>query len=197
MTASLKTSSREGSRYVFSAVDSSEAFGSLFIRVGLQVVGCLCPKGFNGMFCGNASDACQGKPCFRGVKCQRASEPDQFTCGECPNNTFSEGKQGYKCFEEGLWLHSDFCFCADALAGLKMNEPLFLCLDVCSPPFPFPCHKDASCQSTRRNYMCTCKPGFTGDGRNCTGTSKSSARTTDAPTDPATRSSVGLCCRYR
>ncbi|XP_055358339.1 mucin-like protein isoform X2 [Betta splendens] len=105
-----------------------------------QVVGCLCPKGFSGVFCGNVTDACLGKPCFRGVKCQGAADPDQFICGECPNNTFSEGKQGYKCFEE----------------------------DLCSPPFPFPCHKDATCQSVKRTYNCTCKPGFTGDGRNCT-----------------------------
>ncbi|KAG7229887.1 hypothetical protein INR49_009604 [Caranx melampygus] len=105
-----------------------------------QVVACLCPKGFSGMFCGNASDACQGKPCYRGVTCQSKAEPDQFTCGECPDNTVSNGKQGYKCFEH----------------------------DMCNPPFPFPCHKDADCHSTKQNYTCTCKPGFTGDGYNCT-----------------------------
>lgn len=48
---------------------------------------------------------------------------------------------------------------------------LFLCFsDMCRPPFPFPCHKDAVCRSTKQNYTCTCKPGFTGDGHNCTGT---------------------------
>lgn len=41
--------------------------------------------------------------------------------------------------------------------------------DMCSPPFPFPCHKDASCYSTKQSYSCTCKPGFTGNGHNCTG----------------------------
>lgn len=45
----------------------------------------------------------------------------------------------------------------------------FLLSDMCSPPFPFPCHKDASCYSTKQSYSCTCKPGFTGNGHNCTG----------------------------
>ncbi|XP_069000233.1 neurogenic locus Notch protein [Embiotoca jacksoni] len=114
-----------------------------------QVVGCLCPKGFNGKFCGNTTDACRGKPCFRGVQCQSKPEPGQFTCGECPDNTVSEGKEGYKCFEH----------------------------DMCIPPFPFPCHKDARCQSTKFNYTCTCKPGFTGDGYNCTDTDECAALT--------------------
>ncbi|XP_058508285.1 mucin-like protein isoform X2 [Solea solea] len=104
-----------------------------------QVVGCLCPKGFSGKFCENTANICQGQPCFRGVKCQ-LTKPDQFTCGECPQNTVSIGKQGYKCFEH----------------------------DMCSPPYPFPCHKDAKCHSTKQNYTCTCKPGFTGNGFNCT-----------------------------
>ncbi|XP_056904232.1 neurogenic locus Notch protein-like [Takifugu flavidus] len=105
-----------------------------------QVVGCLCPEGFSGKFCGRAADVCRGQPCFRGVQCHSRSDPSQFTCGECPDNTVSEGKQGYKCFEH----------------------------DMCSPPFPFPCHTDATCRSTKQNYTCTCKPGFTGNGHNCT-----------------------------
>ncbi|XP_037829285.1 mucin-like protein isoform X3 [Kryptolebias marmoratus] len=106
-----------------------------------QVAGCLCPKGYSGTFCGNRTDACRGKPCFRGVQCQSGSAAGQFTCGACPNNTVSNGKEGYKCFNH----------------------------DMCSPPFPFPCHKDAECLSTKLNYTCMCKPGFTGNGQNCTG----------------------------
>ncbi|XP_037829284.1 fibrillin-3 isoform X2 [Kryptolebias marmoratus] len=105
-----------------------------------QVAGCLCPKGYSGTFCGNRTDACRGKPCFRGVQCQSGSAAGQFTCGACPNNTVSNGKEGYKCFNH----------------------------DMCSPPFPFPCHKDAECLSTKLNYTCMCKPGFTGNGQNCT-----------------------------
>ncbi|XP_034537476.1 mucin-like protein [Notolabrus celidotus] len=105
-----------------------------------QVVGCLCPGGFSGKFCGSSVNVCRGRPCFRGVQCQSGSEPGQFNCGECPGNTVSEKKQGYKCFEH----------------------------DMCIPPFSFPCHKDADCLSTKLNYTCTCKPGFIGDGKNCT-----------------------------
>ncbi|XP_028279854.1 mucin-like protein [Parambassis ranga] len=107
-----------------------------------QVVGCLCPKGFSGKFCGNTTNVCLGKPCFRGVSCQSRPQPDGFTCGECPDSTVSNRKEGYKCFER----------------------------DMCLPPFPFPCHKDAECRSTKNSYTCTCKPGFTGNGFNCTDT---------------------------
>lgn len=76
-----------------------------------------------------------------------------------------------------------------------------LCVsDMCNPPFPFPCHKDAICHSTKQNYTCTCKPGFTGNGQNCTG---------NEPLTPVNKSRfiemlkpypsvcVCLCCRYR
>lgn len=69
---------------------------------------------------------------------------------------------------------------------------------MCSPPFPFPCHKDAVCRSTKQNYTCTCKPGFTGDGHNCTGTD---AQRLDVNRDTITErssnlSSLCLCGRY-
>lgn len=73
----------------------------VFLWSTLQVVGCLCPKGFGGKFCENTTDVCRGKPCFPAVPCNSSSEPGQFTCGECPDNTFSNGKEGYKCFERG------------------------------------------------------------------------------------------------
>ncbi|XP_051936932.1 fibrillin-1 isoform X2 [Hippocampus zosterae] len=105
-----------------------------------QVLGCVCPKGFSGKFCGNIADPCKGKPCFRGVPCQLNLQSGTFNCGQCPNKTVSNGKQGYKCFEH----------------------------DLCLPPFTLPCHKDATCFSTKQNFTCTCKPGFFGDGFNCT-----------------------------
>ncbi|XP_077470036.1 mucin-like protein [Stigmatopora argus] len=105
-----------------------------------QVLGCLCPKGFSGKFCGNIADQCKGKPCFRGVRCQSDLPNGNFRCGNCPENTVSHGKEGYKCFKH----------------------------DMCMPPYTFPCHKDATCSSTKQNYTCTCKPGFWGNGLNCT-----------------------------
>ncbi|XP_062852425.1 neurogenic locus notch homolog protein 1-like [Trichomycterus rosablanca] len=105
-----------------------------------QVVGCLCPPGFSGRYCGNRTDVCKGKPCFAGVNCISQKEANSFSCGECPHPTVSGDKQGYKCFEN----------------------------DFCLPPFSFPCHESAECYSTGYNYTCTCKPGFTGDGYECT-----------------------------
>ena len=32
------------------------------------------------------------------------------------------------------------------------------------------CHVSATCNNTHGSYVCTCKPGYTGDGQNCTGT---------------------------
>ena len=32
------------------------------------------------------------------------------------------------------------------------------------------CHNEAACNNTRGSYVCTCKLGYIGDGRNCTGT---------------------------
>ena len=31
------------------------------------------------------------------------------------------------------------------------------------------CHVNALCKNTHGSHVCTCKPGYTGDGRNCTG----------------------------
>lgn len=31
------------------------------------------------------------------------------------------------------------------------------------------CHANADCVNTQGLYNCTCKPGYTGDGHNCTG----------------------------
>ena len=77
-----------------------------------QVVGCLCPKGFSGKFCGNTTDVCKGKPCFPGVQCQSQGEPDQFTCGECPSPTIYGDKQGYKCFENGWYTLDNKVVCS-------------------------------------------------------------------------------------
>ena len=32
------------------------------------------------------------------------------------------------------------------------------------------CHVNATCNNTHGSHVCTCKPGYTGDGHNCTGT---------------------------
>ena len=46
-----------------------------------------------------------------------------------------------------------------------------LCTDIdeCRT-HPGKCHVNAICNNTHRSHVCTCKPGYTGDGHNCTGT---------------------------
>ena len=38
------------------------------------------------------------------------------------------------------------------------------------------CSSDAFCINTHESFNCTCKPGFTGDGKNCTGSILSGQR---------------------
>ena len=42
-------------------------------------------------------------------------------------------------------------------------------IDECGTS-PGRCHEKAACNNTRGSYVCTCEPGFIGDGQNCTGT---------------------------
>ncbi|KAM4694213.1 uncharacterized protein O3C94_004641 [Discoglossus pictus] len=104
-----------------------------------QVVGCVCPEGFSGAFCSHVSIPCPGQPCFPDVPCVNQINNPYFMCGKCPLGTVPNGRDGEKCF---------------------LN-------DYCLPPYPFLCHKDAQCTSTNDTYTCKCKPGFTGDGKNC------------------------------
>ena len=36
------------------------------------------------------------------------------------------------------------------------------------------CHANASCKNTKGSFVCTCKPGYSGDGVNCTGENNTS-----------------------
>ena len=47
---------------------------------------------------------------------------------------------------------------------------MFVCPDIdeCTAPSPV-CHINANCSNTRGSYYCTCKAGFTGDGKTCQG----------------------------
>ncbi|XP_032882267.1 mucin-like protein [Amblyraja radiata] len=111
-----------------------------YLQGKFQVVGCLCPEMFTGEFCSDVQDHCKGHPCFPGLKCTNQIGLQIFQCDRCPSATISNGKEGYKCFRN----------------------------DKCLPPFPFPCHELSDCISTTDSYICQCRPGYVGDGRNCT-----------------------------
>ena len=47
---------------------------------------------------------------------------------------------------------------------------MFVCVDIdeCSVS-PSVCDINANCSNTRGSYYCTCKAGYTGDGKTCQG----------------------------
>ena len=47
---------------------------------------------------------------------------------------------------------------------LSLNADLDECITGTSD-----CNDNADCTNTQGSYTCSCKPGFTGDGKNCTG----------------------------
>ena len=48
----------------------------------------------------------------------------------------------------------------------------FLDIDECNSSSPV-CDINATCSNTRGSYYCTCKVGYTGDGKTCQGRRKS------------------------
>jgi len=58
--------------------------------------------------------------------------------------------------------------------GFFINDDIvLLSIDIneCSAS-PAPCDVNANCQNTKGSYLCSCKPGFTGDGKTCKGIKK-------------------------
>ena len=56
----------------------------------------------------------------------------------------------------------------------KKTNPIFHSffltdIDECKT-YSAKCHVNAICNNTHGSHVCTCKTGYTGDGRNCTGT---------------------------
>ena len=70
--------------------------------------------------------------------------------------------------------YSIICTFASILKLLDLLFPCFLFvtrrsdIDECSSG-SHDCHQNATCVNTAGHYDCICKPGLTGDGRNCSG----------------------------
>ncbi|XP_076831604.1 mucin-4 [Brachyhypopomus gauderio] len=142
-----------------------------------QVVGCLCPPGFGGRYCGSRTDVCKGKPCFPKVDCFSQRETDSFICGPCPYPTVSTGKQGYKCF------HNDFClsFPCDPMANCYNTGYNYTCvckhgftgngqnctdIDECQDPATCPNAK-FECVNTPGSVRCSCRYQSTMESDGC------------------------------
>ena len=65
-----------------------------------------------------------------------------------------------------------YCCCWYLLVGLFRSEisfiAFFLDIDECLRGL-HNCSLNAYCNNTKGSYNCTCKPGFTGNGRECKG----------------------------
>ena len=55
-------------------------------------------------------------------------------------------------------------YCANLFSWL-----VFADIDECSSAEANDCDLDAMCTNTEGSYVCRCKRGYTGDGKNCTG----------------------------
>ena len=70
--------------------------------------------------------------------------------------------------------YSIICSFASILKLLDLLFPCFLSvtrrsdIDECSSG-SHDCHQNATCVNTAGHYDCICKPGLTGNGRNCSG----------------------------
>ena len=70
--------------------------------------------------------------------------------------------------------YSIICTFASILKLLDLLFPCFLSvtrrsdIDECSSS-SHDCHQNATCVNTAGHYDCICKPGLTGNGRNCSG----------------------------
>ena len=82
-----------------------------------------------------------------------------------------------KKLQTSIPLFSYTCTCMTFEKKNQIPFPLFFSLfsfffltdiDECKT-YPDKCHVNALCNNTQGSHVCKCKPGYTGDGRNCTG----------------------------
>ena len=68
-----------------------------------------------------------------------------------------------------VWYDSNIHLLPNSVYWLR-SCILFSDLDECSASIPV-CDANADCKNTAGSYRCTCKAGFTGDGKTCSGKS--------------------------
>ncbi|CAH3164839.1 unnamed protein product [Pocillopora meandrina] len=75
---------------------------------------------------------------------------------QCQNNATCQSGFTFKGYR---------CLCPPGYKGEHCEKDI----DECETN-PHKCHEEAACNNTHGSYSCSCKPGFIGDGHNCTGT---------------------------
>ena len=81
---------------------------------------------------------------------------------------YADGKMEINCNWKNL---ANFFFQVYRLVALKLEIlffSFFLDIDECATN-NYNCDANAFCNNTIGSYNCTCNPGYTGNGQNCTG----------------------------
>ena len=65
--------------------------------------------------------------------------------------------------------NSDFFFLKRCHLSLVVLLTLLTDIDECASPETNECHDNAECSNTEGSYTCSCRVGYTGDGKNCAG----------------------------
>ncbi|XP_073669018.1 uncharacterized protein [Paramisgurnus dabryanus] len=143
-------------------VQVSDQTSSSMITPVLQI--CNCLNGGSCQYDSVVENYLQGK--FQVVACLC---PPGFSGKYCDDKTdVCRGKPcfpGVECFKQK---EADSFICGQCpFPTVYKDQQGYKCFenDFC---FTHPCDKMAECTSTGYNYTCTCKPGYTGDGKVCT-----------------------------
>ena len=67
------------------------------------------------------------------------------------------------------YFQDTLAFCTQQSSILRFLSCTFADINECAATVS-PCNPNAMCANTFGNFECTCKAGYTGDGRSCVGT---------------------------
>ena len=99
---------------------------------------------------------------------------ENYTCIpyflKTPISPMYNSSRDKKIHKLSLYIYSSLSQCFSLLLYLKHSPYLISDIDECSKNSHNCSYTTATCTNTNGSFKCICKPGFSGDGHNCTGT---------------------------